>query len=488
MPVFDRQQETIQKLSKVQRPMDRDDTRFASYVLHLWRRRYVILGATVLFMAIAAVYVQFIANPVYIASAQILVKQKTSLTDTDLAPFSPITFEAVVQNDELLKEVMNTFQARHNIHGMQLERFRKTIKLKTLVAEDTSVRRVYAHVMLLSIQGNSPDAAKELMDIWTSLIIGKYSSLVREQSVYILPYYKQKVAQIESELAQSEKELARIRWEMPNKIKELSDKENLLAPARVNYDFRGSERDLRRITGTRQDIALAVAELPELPKEGLNERLARVQIDIAKQETVAKSYTDALKGEPEMIEFLKSGNVATLLSLPATKITEKQIQDLLAGQNRQELLGLLKSSLEEARQDSLRGLEEKRAEEIALKQTMEQTRLDIARLQTEVAALQQQYENHQRTVEALNEKHRLARDWEAQVEIEADAAKFAQGDQIQGADLMLLAKAARPDFRTYPKKALSVLVAGAIGFLLGCLLVILNRYIKDAAAAIPSRH
>jgi uncharacterized protein involved in exopolysaccharide biosynthesis len=324
------------------------------------------------------------------------------------------------------------------------------------------------------------------MDIWTTLIIEQYANLVSREAQYILSYYKQKVEQIEAELRENEKDLARLRWEMPNKIKELSDLENLLAPAAVSYDFRGTQRDLRRFTAARTDVAIAVSELAELPKEGLMTRLAKVQIDIAKQEEPAKQYGDALKGDAELSRFLKDASEATLLGLLSGKIPEKQMADLLASRDGQPVLATLKPALEERLRSELRGLEEKRAEENALKQHIAETQQGIARLQTEVAALQQQYEARQREVEALNEKHRLARDWEAQVEIEADATNFAQGNKIEGVDLKILAHAAQPDLRTYPKKALMTLIVGAIGFLISCLLVILNRFIKDAAKATVS--
>jgi uncharacterized protein involved in exopolysaccharide biosynthesis len=187
-----------------------------------------------------------------------------------------------------------------------------------------------------------------------------------------------------------------------------------------------------------------------------------------------------LGGDDELKQFIKNADDIALVSLLEGRISDDQLKKLLNDRDPQPLIGPIRLAIEEARAGAIRGIENKKAEEGALKRQIQAVRSEIAELQREVADLHATYLGLQREIEGLNEKHRLARDWQAQVEIESDAIDHAEANLKEGVDLKIISAAVVPDFRVYPQKALICIVAGIIGFLLSSLLVIISKYIKDA--------
>ena len=412
---------------------------FASYMVRLWRSRYKIIAGTLVAMFAAAIYVQFIAKEVYEATAQVLVKQKPRYTESEREEIDPPAYEVILMSDDLINQVKQRFETMRNISGIKLEEFRRAFDVETEIVQDTSVRRDYSPVLELLVQAESPQDAKDLMDLWTSLFIQNYGNIIPNEALYASQLCEKQIQTIQENLKALEEQHTQIRCQLPYKIKELTDRENMLAPAPVEYDFqRPIHYYYKWRTSQQVEIQMREPQLPQGP--GLKTRLTEL----------------------------------------SAKLSQDEIQNLLEQKTYSEALNPLYISLKEIAAINLKELEASRAERRVLVEKIATTEKEIAQLQEDVARLDQQYSRLDREVQTLRNNYRLVSDVKNQADLEAGIYAGSPSDKSEAGDVRILAAAALPDMRAYPKKTLTCLIVGVLGFLLSCLLVVLHKYLVDA--------
>jgi capsular polysaccharide biosynthesis protein len=452
---------------------------FASYMVHLWRSRYKIIAGTLVAMFAAAVYVQFIAKEVYEATAQVLVKQKPRYTDSEREEIDPPAYEVILMNDDLIDQVKKRFEEMRDVTDIKLEQFRRAFSVETETVQDTSVRREYSPVIQLAVQGDTPEDAKYLMDLWTSLFIQNYGDIIPNEALYTSQLCAKRIQTIQEELKTLEEQHSQTRWLLQYKIKELTDKENMLAPAPVEYDFQKPVHYYYKWR-TSQQVEIQMRE-PQLPQQpGLKTRLTEAEVDVAKGEAVKKLMDGLLDEEKQIVKLEGRPDEAVILRLLSTKLTDAEIQKLLEQKTYSEELNPLYVSLKEIAATNLKELEASRAEREVLMKRITTTENEITQLQQEVARLDQEYSRLDREVQTLRDNYRLISDVKNQADLEAGIYGPTSSDESEAGDVRILASAALPDLRIFPKKSVTCLIVGALGFLLSCLLVVLYRYLEDA--------
>ena len=452
---------------------------FASYMVRLWRSRYKIIAGTLVAMFAAAIYVQFIAREVYEATAQVLVKQKPSYTDSEREEIEPPTYEVILLSDDLIKQVKDGFEAMRNISGIRLEEFRRGFSVETEMVQDTSVKRDYSPVLELAVLAESRQDAKDIMDLWTALFIQNRGNIIPNEALYASQLCEKTIQTIQEKLKALEEQHTQVRWQLPYKIKELTDKENMLAPAPVEYDFQKPVHDYYKWRTSQQvEIQMRESQLPQGP--GLKTRLAELDVDIAKREAVKQLIDKLLDEEKQIVKLEGRPDEAAIFRLLSTKLSQDEIQKLLEQKTYSEVLNPLYISLKEIAAINLKELEASRAERHVLVEQIATTEKEIAQLQKDVALLDQQYSKLDREVQTLRDNYRLVSDVKNQADLEAGIYAGSPSDASEAGDVRILAAAALPDMRAYPKKTLTCLIVGVLGFLLCCLLVVLHKYLEDA--------
>ncbi len=452
---------------------------FASYMVRLWRSRYKIIAGTLVAMFAAAIYVQFIAKEVYEATAQVLVKQKPRYTESEREEIDPPAYEVILMSDDLINQVKQRFETMRNISGIKLEEFRRAFDVETEIVQDTSVRRDYSPVLELLVQAESPQDAKDLMDLWTSLFIQNYGNIIPNEALYASQLCEKQIQTIQEKLKALEEQHTQIRWQLPYKIKELTDRENMLAPAPVEYDFqRPIHYYYKWRTSQQVEIQMREPQLPQGP--GLKTRLTELDVDIAKREAVKQLMDKLLDEEKQIVKLEGRPDEAAIFRLLSAKLSQDEIQNLLEQKTYSEALNPLYISLKEIAAINLKELEASRAERRVLVEKIATTEKEIAQLQEDVARLDQQYSRLDREVQTLRNNYRLVSDVKNQADLEAGIYAGSPSDKSEAGDVRILAAAALPDMRAYPKKTLTCLIVGVLGFLLSCLLVVLHKYLVDA--------
>lgn len=452
---------------------------FSSYMVRLWRSRYKIIAGTLIAMFAAAVYVQFIAREAYQATAQLLVKQKPRLTDTELEEIQPPSYEAILMSDDLINQVKKDFESMRNISGIKLEEFRRAFSVKTEIVQDTSVERNYSPVIELAVLANSPRDAKDLMDLWTGLFIQNHGNIIPKEALYASQLHGKQIQAIQEKLKTLEEQYTQVRWQLPYKIKELTDKENMLAPAPVEYDFQKPLHYYYK-PGASQQVEIQVREPQVTQGPGLKRRLAELEVDITKREAVKQLMDRLLDQEKQIVKLEGGADEAAIVRLLSTKLSQDEIRDLLEQKTYSDALNPLYVSLKEMAAANLKELEGSRAEHKTLVEKILTTEHEITQLQEEVARLDQEYSRLDREVQTLRDRYRLIAEVKNQADLEAGLYSGSSSDASEAGDVRILAQAALPDLRIYPKKVATCLIVGALGFLLSCLLVVLRKYLEDA--------
>jgi len=439
----------------------------------------MILAGTLVAIFAAAIYVQFIAKESYEARAQVLVKQKPSYTESEREEMKPPTYEVILLSDDLINQVKYGFEAMRNISGIKLEEFRRAFSVETEIVQDTAVKRDYSPVLELSMQAESPQDAKDLMDLWTGLFIENYGNVIPNEALYASQVCEKQIETIEEKLKGLEEQHTQVRWQLPYKIKELTDKENMLSPAPVEYDFQKPIHYYYKWRTSQQvEIQVRAPQLPQGP--GLKTRLTELDVDIAKREAVKQLMDKLLDEEKQIVKLEGRPDEAAIFRLLSTKLSQEEIQNLLEQKTYSEVLNPLYISLKEIAAINLKELEASRAEHRVLVGKIATTEKEIAQLQEDVARLDQQYSRLDREVQTLRDQYRLISDVKNQADLEAGIYAGSPSDASEAGDVRILAAAALPDMRTYPKKTLTCLIVGVLGFLLSCLLVVLHKYLEDA--------
>lgn len=391
----------------------------AAYIVELWKKRYIIIIVGICCAILTAVFCKFIAKEIFECSAQVYIRQKPNYTNAEREDLNPLTYEILLKSPSLLNEVRIEYCKKVKKTPPMLELFIKGFKVKTTMVEDTTIRKKLSPVIEVSVTDSSRQNAKILMDTWTTIFIKRFGDTIAKDAEYISDYFEQRLKEIQSSLETKEKEYSDIKWQLPTKIKQLSDAEDLLSPGRMFYPVYQKEP---KILGpyNYQDVnvqvqPMSISESGQTSnKVGLREQLKRHELKIQ----TAKS-----KGE--------------------------NIKDLTIELN-------------------------------ALNQVIKDTENEIHQLQNEVSLLEQKYEATGREVDTLKQQYQLTSSMFSQTNLEARAINKEGKTEFEGSDVLVISPAVMPDKRIFPRFTIFTIASFILGIFLCTIVLIVRKYIFDA--------
>ena len=406
-----------------------ESLQFASYVLELWKKRWAVCLGAIVCMAITAVYVQFIAKEQFRSFAQIMIKDPPQVIDEERSSYTPISYQHLLFNDKMLRDVRDDFAAQAVIdpNVLKIEKFKNLFEIKTNVVQDTTLRKEFSPVIVLSADSDSPANARLLMETWLRHFMQGFSELQSRRMAFFSRTYGKKIQDIETQINDKEREFTTIRWQLPFKMRRLTSLEMLIAPAPAQLPSPERRRSYYRYRG---DTAVDVATPEILPaelKDGLQARLTDAEISLA----AAKAAGDAAE------------------------------------------TGRIEASIE------------------ALKAEIQSLSEEIAGLQKETADMEFRYQQLSREITALKDQYQYAADIYNQADADAAGLRHeGKGgpsdvpesieDLSERGDIMVVSQPSLPEMRVFPKKSLSCMIAGIVGLLLSIIAVTLDKFMRDS--------
>lgn len=399
---------------------------FASYLVHLWKKRFLIVLGTIVCMALMAIYVQFVAKEAFRSFAQLMIKEPRKFTDAERDPISPVTYQYLLLNEDLVVQVRDEYAraVKMSPGQLKLEKFKTSFEITTDIIQDTTIKKEYSPVILLSADAGTPQKAKTLMEIWLKHFMNRYGDIISREADYTAQYYLDEVEKVKKALQEKEDRFLTLRRELPFKIRQLTSRELLLSPAPVDLYFQDQRRSYYKYR-QQSNVEVALPELgAPLPTEGLEQELVDMEVDLA----AAQAENDA----------------------PKIKILQ--------------------------------------AKKEALTAKIAELKTDIARLQGETAKMEKEFQPLSREVASLRDLHQYLADLKNQADVDAGPLHYsAKNDGAERMDVVILAKPHLPEMRVFPKKTFFCLIAGVVGFFLTCFVFIFDKFMKESRALLEER-
>jgi LPS O-antigen subunit length determinant protein (WzzB/FepE family) len=396
---------------------------FSSYIIYLWRKRFLIVLGTILCMGLTAVYVQFVAKEKFRSFSQIMIKEHPDFLGMERYKITPVSYQDLLLNEDLLRDVRDEYAETCKIHpeNLKIEKFKTAFDVEFEVVQDTTIKKEYSPVMILSVDAGTPQNAKTLNDIWLKHFMQRYGDLLSREPDYAKLYFTNKAESVQKELEEKENRFLKLRWELPFKIRQLTAKELLVSPANVQLDY----QDQRRSYYKYREESLVNVQVPEptvMPVgEGLEDRLMMVEQDLA--------TAQAAQDKPQVAQLTAQ-----------KEILEKKIGEI---------------------------------------------KTEIKSLQAETTNMEKEFQSLAREVTGLRDLYQYVIDLKNQAEAEADALHYKDPRKsLERMDIAVLAAPSLPEMRVFPKKSFSCLIAGFVGFLLCCFLVVFDKFMKESRALV----
>ncbi len=253
----------------------------SDYFLHLWRRRWVIIGLCAATLVLTYLGLKFFHPNSYEARALVMVRQQPRTTNLDIESegIAPPSFKSMFRADETIIFVRNqynqmveqgilTAEEGYRRLGAPLEKYRERFRVESVTEIDTTIRTEFSPVMELRVRGNSRGQAKSLTELWLNHAMNKFGNLIAEEAQWRLDITKEKGERLSGELAG------------------LVEEREALADERMLTDtFMASM--LRRLTSAPLPQAITYAESDMLPYNvysGPRQSSSDLTVDLATQE------------------------------------------------------------------------------------------------------------------------------------------------------------------------------------------------------------
>ena len=171
---------------------------FASYVLYLWRKRFLIVLGAIMCMALMVIYVQFIAKEKFRSSAQIMIKEPSRVTNAERESLTALSYEFLLLNDDLIRQVMTEYakDIKKTLSEFRLELFKKAFKVITEVEQDTTVRKEYSPIVVLNADADTAQNARLKLEIWLRHFMQRYGDILSREADYTNHYYAKKAKEL----------------------------------------------------------------------------------------------------------------------------------------------------------------------------------------------------------------------------------------------------------------------------------------------------
>jgi len=282
------------------------DLEASDYVLHLWRRRFWILGLTAAAFILCYLGIRaFMANQ-FEARALVMVRQQPRITniETDRPGIHPPSFRSLFTSDEVIEYVRRQYNdmvangilteadGHHKIET-PIEKLRGWFLAQSGTTVDTTISTEFSPVIELRTKGTSQGQAKSLMEIWISRCLEKYGNLLNEEARFLADSAQTRAAELNQEMAELtarrervERELQFVDAETASRMRQLTG-----APLPERKEPLSDEVAALGVFSGGRDSTVAIVAPDATP--GLWERRTQLEID----EAVAPP-TDSPDGGP----------------------------------------------------------------------------------------------------------------------------------------------------------------------------------------------
>jgi subunit length determinant Wzz-like protein len=397
----------------------REEYIFATYMLDLWRKRLWVIIGTLICMGISAVFVQYIAKEKFRSKAQIMIKEPKRVTDSEPKSLTPVSYEFILLSDDLLLKVRDKFADAVKIDKkfFKFELFKKAFKVESEVIQDTTVKKEFSPVMTICADSGSPENARLLVEIWLDFFLDQYGDILAGQSDFKSRYYAEKKKEITDALSLKEKKFYELRRKLPFKIRQLTAKEIMLAPVSATLDFQDVRRSYYKYRDT-NNVEVQMKQPERMTgAKGLEKMLLDIEIELTKVRAEKnESKIASLEAEKKLIE---------------TKITQ--------------IMG------------------------------------NIDTLQSECSEMEIEFQALARDVSSLRDQYQYVMDLKNQADVEVGGLNYSRKMKTsERTDIIMLGEPTLPEMRIFPKKTSTCLIAGIIGFILSCLALIFDKFIRES--------
>lgn len=183
------------------------------YALHLWRRRWILFGASFLVLVLCYLGIRLFHKNQYEARALVMVRQQPRITnvESDRPGIRPPTFRRIFTADENIRFVVNQYNdgvesgrwaddPGAHVVKTPLEKLRPLFRAESAANIDTTVATEFSPVIELRTRGFSPGMARTFMDLWLSRILDQYGNLLTDEAEYLAEAARARSMELEQEL------------------------------------------------------------------------------------------------------------------------------------------------------------------------------------------------------------------------------------------------------------------------------------------------
>jgi len=158
----------------------------ASYVLHLWVRKWWILGLTILatVAATAALMMRKTAAS-YTVNALLYVKERPQAneqTEEQRHPLIAPNYRQLLLSDALLAQVADQLRKETPPIEANLSRLRGALEVGTEMEVDTTVERLFSPLISVTAHWSDGDGARKVAEVWLNQFITLYGNLQSQQA------------------------------------------------------------------------------------------------------------------------------------------------------------------------------------------------------------------------------------------------------------------------------------------------------------------
>ncbi len=417
---------------------------FLVFLARLWRAKWQILFAGAVFAVVTYCALRFFCLETFRSEAVLM-------TPNERPSVPPPIWEPLLLSADTIHTVRTQFAAKFpkvkNLNN--LDKFKKRFRVAQDIFEDTSVRRRYSPVVVLTADANTPEQARTLLSMWLDESMKRFGGITYNELIYQSEMEKKLIGELETE----EAKLVQRQTELTVKSSELEK--------RVYYSMdvispgQPPERPDRYVGSTQNrnsnEMSVQVRQGGvKIVDEGLIERRSRVEGELARSKAASKAILSAI---PEPMRGGRESFESPAWKGVAEKALEMQASEAGAGAEIQAI---------DASMARLRG-------EIATDATA------LAKVKSELAEVESRLDVTRRNLQEAREN--LAQHLVQGYVSAADALK--RDSTTSRLDLSIVSPPSLPDMRIAPKRLLSAALAGVAGMTLMILIMAFMHLIES---------
>ncbi len=228
------------------------------FILHFWRRRYLILIALPLFFVLGYVIMYKYGGEIFQTTA--LLQTRTAPSELrrgpQMEPAEAPIYEDIFRNDELLREVIQAAREEFpEFPQSGFEHLKGRFKVDVIMTRETAVVAEFSPVIRLTTEQANPEFTYFLATTWLAKALDKYGALRYQEAEEIITTFSDKVKTYEEGLRswQQAEEEAKIR--LSEATRKLAVAQDML----YGSEGDGSEGILQKQQRVEEELAEAIS-------------------------------------------------------------------------------------------------------------------------------------------------------------------------------------------------------------------------------------